>query len=982
METIRNTINNNNLDMIYLIDCTNHLEFMFLNGFNKYTDGRNLLFIKDNLVCNVKIDKNCMIVDNKYVFCYIPNNKDKDHINKIKYFINKNYIVYGDFNLKSNKNIYNVVSKFNGEDSLQTGVINAKILKLNKINAPSDHFMIYIKMKMKFKFKLNLKLKEISYENTANQVEKILSNKKFEFRPKISVRKYNNSFKDRDVLNNELLDLYINNDIRKAYKKYNYLWRAFRREPFLGTYVNENIINGFKNHLRHNDNKNYDDLLKDDNVFVNVENLIKTKSKALNYDYCQLNSIAKALIAYVNKNINDKSLKYSTLNNVIDAINKMKGKLYANTFFLVKNPKLNDFGDVRCIIIMPTLVKLFETLIFNDIEDYLSNYLIKQKYQYGGIKNGSTYSALVDLRMKNKRDNSNNMIFLDMQKGYDSIDFDLLINMIQEKIDDRRIGTLLINWALLIRNLNIDMNGVMIKKMRGIPMGCSLSPIIFSFYLDCILNDFDKNICVAYLDDIAISIPYTFSPEVAKEYLLGLTKKLAEYGLIINLKKSFALSVDKLFINKMKDIIPCKDKDKYLGRQLCINKFGKIVNDDRFYLTGKTVLGRPSWINFSIKRLIFNGAIDARIRYKFFMWPTSDKLVRNKIWTNMWQFFKNNNSYFSYVQLSFVCLNIFRYMLDPITIQELNLSVINNNNEVHVKMINNKLKNMLKCGKEQIDSIIDKLNPIWSDNKLLVLSNILSVTKNFTEILWNQFKENMLLNYIEKKRNDNIDVFSNITYDSKIIKNVSWVQDILFNRVNKVKFKQIIIWQYLDELSSMYNDWENKNYDGIININDIIIKKYKFGLKMNEQNWNDYAIKKNKMYWPLLNKIIKLENKSKNKVKFNINKCYNKARDKVNNNKNLMPYEVFLLSLSYNQLEEYADIRNDFLKSKYNNLKMSFSLILKKFIILDSIYCDKYYNSSSYYELYYNVIFKFEDLDIIADKIVEVIHQEKNLLYF
>ena len=348
----------------------------------------------------------------------------------------------------------------------------------------------------------------------------------------------------------------------------------------------------------------------------------------------------------------------------------------------------------------------------------------------------------------------------------------------------------------------------------------------------------------------------------------------------------------------------------------------------------------------------------------------------------MWQFFKNNNSYFSYVQLSFVCLNIFRYMLDPITIQELNLSVINNNNDVHVKMINNKLKNMLKCGKEQIDSIIDKLNPIWSDNKLLVLSNILSVTKNFTENLWNQFKEKMLLNYIEKKRNDNIDVFSNISYDSKIIKNVSWVQDILFNRVNKIKFKQIIIWQYLDELSSIYNDWENSNYNGIIKISDITIKKYKFGLNMNEQNWNNYVTKKNKMYWPLLNKIIKLENKSKNKVKANINKCYNKAIDKVNNNKNLMPYEVFLLSLSNDQLEEYADIRNDILKSKYNNLKLSFSLILKKFIILDSIYCDKYYNSSSYYELYYNVLFKFEDLDIIADKIVEVIHQEKNLLYF
>ena len=169
MECIKNVINNNNFDFIYLIDCTNHLEFILFNGFKKYSDGRNLLFIRDNIHVDVKIEKNLFIVNNNIVFTYVVpgKNKDNDICNKIINFLeNKNYTIFGDFNFKSNKSLLKYVDNFNGEDSLQVGIVNNIPYFVKKLNAPSDHYMVSIKCKLKLKYSLRLKLREISIQET------------------------------------------------------------------------------------------------------------------------------------------------------------------------------------------------------------------------------------------------------------------------------------------------------------------------------------------------------------------------------------------------------------------------------------------------------------------------------------------------------------------------------------------------------------------------------------------------------------------------------------------------------------------------------------------------------------------------------------------------------------------------------------------------------------------------------------------------
>lgn len=684
-----------------------------------------------------------------------------------------------------------------------------------------------------------------------------------------------------------------------------------------------------------------------------------------------------------------KKINFDILKNTMNNINILKDKLVANTFFLIKNAKLEDFNDVRLIIVMPVLVKIFESLIFSDVSDYISSIIRCKNYQFGGIKYGSTYEALLNYRIKSRNNNSVNSFLLDMTKGYDCINLDYLENMIKNNINNRRIQELCLYWVKIVKNLDIDMNGIIVKKKRGIPMGLSLSPAMFVFYLDCILNEEDTKYITAYIDDLIVSYPKSFSYTKQKELLLKLINKLSNYDLIINLKKSCALSKDNLFKEVFKDIIPVKDSEKYLGRELYINNDNYIINDDRFYLNGKKVLGQPNWINFSIKRMIFNGALDARIRYKFTMWPCNGKKIRNKIWSNSWLFFKNKNCEFSYVQLCLISLNIFRYMLDPLLIIDLNKNLFNNminnnfNNDL-VKEYNKIIRNNLYCDKPQIDNIIDNIIPNWSKNIDYIERFPLNFVKDFTDKLWDEFKNKIIDNYINSKKINGINTFPKFPKSSKLIKNVSFISDIIFNRVNKCRYKQMLLFKFLNKLKDKYYSWCENKYNKIINLN-IQFDKDIFYMKFNDIKWTEYVKKKNEELWPFIKDLMLLENKCKTRIKLNIDKLLENINKKVNRGKILDSYESFIYNLTKSELNNYIENWEINSKHKFRNINLSFKAILKKLIIFDSIYGDKYYNNSSYDELYYNIIFKFDDLELLSEKIMKLLDVEEtlyNLEYF
>ena len=989
IELVRNVLNNNNnIDFIFLIDVKN-IEFMLLEGYSKFTDNRNILFIKSNIVADVRIMDNFFKVNNDFVFAYLVPNADIVSKNRILNEIMNNTVIFGDLNIKSNKEIFNCVNEVYGENTLQTVLINKKPIKYKKINAPSDHVILLYDVYLKINLSSNLKLCEIDEEVSKKTIKKILNGEDFRYKPKIKIRKYNYVMSDRERVNDEILEDYINNNVSKAYKKYSYLWKGFRREPFLGTKVNQNIIDTFAVHLKANKNKVYRNIEIDENIkFIDNDNKFYCKSVALNYDYIKLRSICKAINEYIDDKKKRKEFMKieNIITNVLRWLNKMKFKLRANTFFLMKDKKLENFNHVRMIIIMPTLIKIYESLIINEVQDYLSNLIISDKYQWGGVSGGSTYRAMYNLREKCKNlGRTKALILFDMIKGYDSVDLDILSDMVLD-IQDKRVKYLINNWIVLAKNLDIVMNNDVVKKGRGVPMGLSMSPIMFVYYVHIALKNVDKSNLVLYMDDIAMIIPESFNNNKVDVKINELIENLSYFDLVINKKKSVFISNDPYIIQKYSTDYVFEDSQKYLGRELKIGLDNNVINDDRFYFDGKYIKGTPAWINFAIKRLIYNGALDARLRFKFYMWPTSDKEIRKALWEKAMKFYRSYDSNYSYVQMTFVSTNIFRYMLDPFLIKDCYIDLLVNN--IDINIVNNKIKENLRTGKHQIDPAINELHELGWNRRLQINDETdwLDVWKKFCDKLWGLFMDKIYIKYMNVD-NGNLR-FHGIRDNSKFIKNFRFINDLIFNHVNRIKTKQIMMWRFLDYVKAKYTRWkydtETWYVQGELNFDDIDLKKDIF--ESQGENWEIYAKNKNRNYWPLIRSLFDLENRVKTapsaerRVKKNLEgigkKLGKSGLDELSKN------QIRIVNMSQDELDEYVKTQIEVHKENDGYLKNGLKAIIKLFLIFDTVYGDRLYNHMNIYELRLNLLLKFDNLRELADKIWIALNKEELLEFY
>ena len=999
IEFVRNILNNNgNIDIIFLID-VNNIEYVVLEGYNKYNDNRNILFIKSDIHMKVEIKENLIYADDM-IFSYVTPDADNRFKDIIKKEIKEKKIIIGDFNLKSNKDILSKIKEFHGEESLQLGIVNKTPKMIHRIDAPSDHLAVIMVIYTKVKYSMSLRLSEISIENTKRVVKKILNgDKMINFRPKIRVIKNRFFFNDRDDVNNKIIDEFIKNNVQLAYRKYNYIWKFSRKEPFLGTYVNNNIVDSFAKHLKEIKNKIYENQIIDNTIKYEEYNWNKKcKSLAINYDGYKLNSISKGIEEYINSNNENKVNIENMVNNVLYWSDKLKDKLRANTFFLLKNPKLENFNDVRCIIIMPTLVKIYESLIYSEISKFVTGTLFNFHYQYGGIEGGSTYKALFDLREKMEKYETETVCLFDMEKGYDSINLEMLQKMVLHNIHNDKVKYYFMNWIIIVKNLDIVMNNKVIKRSRGIPMGLSLSPIVFVFYVHNLLleNNFDFDIITMYIDDLAMVIPNSLSIEQTVNLLQEINNILLKGDLVINKSKSKILTVRVELINKIKSQYSIVNKDKYLGRELKIGNDNKFINDDRFYFEGRTIKGSPSWINFAIKRLIITGGINAKVRYKFFMWPTNEISVKKKIWENAWNYFNTKESKYSYVQLCIVCGNLFRLMLDPVLIKSCIWRVAMDANEM--EDCEKILRENLKIGKDQIDKNINDLSFSWinSINELrdeqgndIGIDKWFLIIKNFTECAWHNFKIKMITNYVKEKKDKGLVVYDDFygedskIINSKIVKNFSFINDIIFNHPNKNKNKQYLLWGFLDNFIKIYDNWKNDDswkVNKIISFNNFEIRKIIFDTN---GDWDKIVSKKNSHYWKIVSKLINLENK----IQQNINyiRSFNKLRENIIDKycklgvNSLKDCEVYILNMNMADFERFKIHKKEMFKKNKERLKLSFKEILKIFIIFDTIYGDKEFNNCTFSELKVNFSIKLESIQDLANKVISVIENEQML---
>ena len=130
-------------------------------------------------------------------------------------------------------------------------------------------------------------------------------------------------------------------------------------------------------------------------------------------------------------------------------------------------------------------------------------------------------------------------VLIDLSKYFDTLNHDLLMNMVREQVHDKRVVELIKRFL----KSGIMENWLYIRTQEGSPQGGPLSPLLANIYLD----KFDKEMerrgvpVVRYADDIVVLAK---SPRAAERLLESSRRYLeGKLKLKMNLEKSRAVSV-------------------------------------------------------------------------------------------------------------------------------------------------------------------------------------------------------------------------------------------------------------------------------------------------------------------------------------------------------------------------------------------------------------------------------------------------------
>lgn len=130
-------------------------------------------------------------------------------------------------------------------------------------------------------------------------------------------------------------------------------------------------------------------------------------------------------------------------------------------------------------------------------------------------------------------------VCLDLSKYFDTLNHELLMNMLRERIHDKRLIDLIKKYL----KSGVMENGVVTKTEEGSPQGGNLSPLLANIYLDRFDKEFESRgvKVVRYADDIVLLA----KSERAAERLLETSTRYLEkkLKLRVNTEKSRAVSI-------------------------------------------------------------------------------------------------------------------------------------------------------------------------------------------------------------------------------------------------------------------------------------------------------------------------------------------------------------------------------------------------------------------------------------------------------
>ena len=217
----------------------------------------------------------------------------------------------------------------------------------------------------------------------------------------------------------------------------------------------------------------------------------------------------------------------------------------------------NDIANYRPISLLPTLSKVYEKVVFNQLYNYLTINKILSDKQFGFRPNMGTNHALLQiLNYVAESFNQNKFVvatLLDLSKAFDLINHKILLH----KLKQIGLSDTSINWFrsyLSNRKMYTYVNGILSSSYstlsRSVPQGSILGPLLFLIFINdlSLITSLD---CFLYADDnTALTSGYDIN--IVGPFVNSELRKIGEWLRANELSINAAKTKIIIFSNKKK----------------------------------------------------------------------------------------------------------------------------------------------------------------------------------------------------------------------------------------------------------------------------------------------------------------------------------------------------------------------------------------------------------------------------------------------
>ena len=268
--------------------------------------------------------------------------------------------------------------------------------------------------------------------------------------------------------------------------------------------------------------------------------------------------------------------------------------------------------NYRPVSILPFFSKIFERVLYSQINNFITKNKLLSDMQFGFKKNCGTETALlyiIDEIIKNiAKKYIIVLVFLDFRKAFDSINHINLVNKLHKKFGFSKDACKLILSYLTDRFQYVLVNGASSttdKIQHGVPQGSILGPILF-------------NMCIDDMKEIIECLLFQFADDATT-----LASGLDECTIINKLNRDMNkitsyCNENQLFLNetKCKVMVINGNKDKFLNK-IFLNNIALEVVDEYKYL-GYVIDSKLSFktqVSKISQRIVACNSIMGRCRY-------------------------------------------------------------------------------------------------------------------------------------------------------------------------------------------------------------------------------------------------------------------------------------------------------------------------------------------------------------------------------